>query len=310
MPGVRTFPLWGTTGHLLVTDARRLETAWRAVEAEITAMGAACDRFRDDSELSRLNSADGVPVRVSTLFATTLRHALDVAAATGGLVDPTVGGALISVGYDRDFAEIRMSAGGPRTEPRPVAGWPVVELTGQVVRMPRGVTLDLGATAKAYAADRAAARAAADTRCGVLVGLGGDIAVSGPGPDDGWRVRVSDDHRAGPDDPGQSVRIDDGGLATSSLTVRRWRRGGRWLHHIMDPATGAPAGVYWRTASVAAATCLAANAASTAAMVRGAGADGWLAGRGLPARLVRLDGTIVAVADWPDDPATPQGVLV
>jgi len=305
MTGVRAFPLWGTTGRLLVTDARHLEVAWQAVEAEVTAMGAACDRFRRDSELSRLNAAGGHPVEVSALFTTTLRHALDVAMATGGLVDPTVGGALISAGYDRDFAEVRTSKGVVRTAPRPVAGWPVVELTGRTVRVPRGVTLDLGATAKAYAADRAAARAAADTGCGVLVGLGGDIAVSGPAPDDGWRVRVSDDHRAGPDDPGQSIRIDDGGLATSSLTVRRWRRGGRWLHHIMDPATGAPAGTHWRTVSVAAATCLAANAASTAAMVRGIGADDWLAGRGLPARLVRLDGTVITVAGWPAAQGSP-----
>src|SRR5690349_3138852 len=109
MTGVRTFPLWGTTGRLLVTDARHLEVAWQAVEAEVTAMGAACDRFRRDSELSRLNAAGGHPVEVSALFTTTLRHALDVAMATGGLVDPTVGGALISAGYDRDFAEVRTS---------------------------------------------------------------------------------------------------------------------------------------------------------------------------------------------------------
>jgi FAD:protein FMN transferase len=299
MTGVRDFPLWGTTGRLLVTDACRLEAAWAAVEAEVAAMGAACDRFRDDSELSRINAAKGAPVRVSALFAATLRLALDVAVATGGLVDPTVGGALISAGYDRDFAAVRAGGGGPRTAPRPVAGWPVVRLTDRVVRIPRGVTLDLGATAKAYAADRAATRAAAETGCGVLVGFGGDIAVRGPAPEGGWRVRVCDDHRAGPDDPGQTISIDGGGLATSSVTVRRWRQGGHRLHHIMDPATGLPARAYWRTASVAASTCLAANAASTAAMVQGAGAAGRLVEGGLPGRLVHLDGTVVAVAGWP-----------
>jgi thiamine biosynthesis lipoprotein len=166
--------------------------------------------------------------------------------------------------------------------------------------------LDLGATAKAFAADRAASRAASATGCGVLVGLGGDIAVSGPVRPGGWRIRVSDDHRAGPSEPGQAVTITEGGLATSSSTVRRWRRGGRWLHHIMDPATGAPAGSHWRTVSVAAASCLDANAAATAAMVKGRGADDWLADRALPARLVRLDGTVVTVAGWPSD--EPPGV--
>jgi thiamine biosynthesis lipoprotein len=117
---------------------------------------------------------------------------------------------------------------------------------------------------------------------------------------------VAEDHRAGPGDPGQDVAIAEGGLATSSITVRRWRRGGRWLHHIIDPATGAPAGSCWRAVSVAAATCVDANAAATAALVKGQGADVWLARHDLPARLVRLDGTQVAVAGWPV--AQPAGM--
>lgn len=300
-----SFPVWGTTARLLVTDARRMSVARRALDVEITAMGAACDRFRPESEVSLVNTAEGRAVKVSALFAETLGHALDVARATGGLVDPTVGGALIAAGYDRDLAEVRSHVRAPCAVPRPVAGWPVVELRDQVVRVPRGVTLDLGATAKSFAADRAATRAASVAGCGVLVGLGGDIAVSGPAPSGGWQIRVTDDHRAGPEDPGQTVAIDDGGLATSSLTVRRWQRGGRWLHHIIDPATGAPAGTHWRTVSVAAGSCLAANAASTAAMVMGRGADDWLADQALPARLTSLDGTVVTVAGWPSWAGAP-----
>ncbi len=307
MEAARSFPVWGMTGRLLVTDARRMEVAWSAVEAEIAAMGAACDRFRAGSELSRVNAAQGNAVRVSAMFAETLGHALDVAEATGGAVDPTVGGALIAAGYDRDLDAVRSRSGGRYATPRPAAGWPVVELRGEVVRVPRGVRLDLGATAKALAADRAASRAASAAGCGVLVGLGGDIAVSGPAPSDGWRVRVCDDHRAGPGEPGQIVTITDGGLATSSLTVRRWRRGDRVLHHIIDPATGAPAGAHWRTVSVAAASCLDANAASTAAMVKGRAAAGWLADRALPSRLVRLDGAALTVAGWPSAHAVSPG---
>jgi thiamine biosynthesis lipoprotein len=305
MEATASFPVWGTTARLAVTDARRMSVARQVLDAEIAAMGAACDRFRPESEISRVNAAEGRSVEVSALFADTLGHALDVARATGGRVDPTVGGALLAAGYDRDLAEVRTHVRAPYAVPRPVAGWPVVELRDQVVRVPRGVTLDLGATAKSFAADRAATRAASATGCGVLVGLGGDVAVSGPAPSGGWRIRVTDDHRAGPGDPGQTVAIGDGGLATSSLTVRRWRRGGRWLHHIIDPATGAPAGTHWRTVSVAAGSCLAANAASTAAMVTGRGADGWLADRGLPARLTRLDGTVVTVAGWPSWAGAP-----
>jgi thiamine biosynthesis lipoprotein len=306
MEAVVSFPVWGTTAYLLVTDPQRMAAARRALDAEIIAMGDACDRFRPDSELSRVNAADGGPVRVSTLFAETLAQAIQVAEATGGAVDPTVGSALIAAGYDRDLAEVLRREPAERDASRPVAGWPVVELNGRVVRVPRGVTLDLGATAKAFAADRAASRAASEAGCGVLVSLGGDVAVSGPSPAGGWRVRVAEDHRAGPGDPGQDVAIAEGGLATSSITVRRWRRGGRWLHHIIDPATGAPAGSCWRAVSVAAATCVDANAAATAALVKGQGADVWLARHDLPARLVRLDGTQVAVAGWPV--AQPAGM--
>jgi thiamine biosynthesis lipoprotein len=299
MEAAVSFPVWGTTAGLLVTDPRRLGRARQELAAEIIAMGDACDRFRPDSELSRLNARPGRPFTVSPLFAETLGHALRVAAATDGAVDPTVGGALIAAGYDRDLAEVQRGRTAVSITIRPVAGWRTVRLDDDVIRTRAGVVLDLGATAKAHAADRAAARAAAATGCGVLVGLGGDIAVSGPPPAGGWRVRVTDDHRAGPADPGQDVTIMAGGLATSSVTVRRWQRGDRLLHHIIDPANGTPASSCWRTVSVTAASCVDANAAATAAIVKGRGADAWLAGRRLPARLVDVDGSVVTVAGWP-----------
>lgn len=304
MTGALSFPIWGTTARLLVTDPERMGAARAALAVELAAMGAACDRFRTDSELSRLNAAAGRPAEVSALFAQTLRRALEVAEATDGAVDPTVGAALVAVGYDRDLAEVRRGGPALRLVRRPIAGWRTVRFDGRVVRLPRGVLLDLGATAKALAADRAAARASEETGCGVLVGLGGDIAVSGPPPDGGWRIRVADDHRDDGSDPsGQGVVITTGGLATSSVTVRHWQRGDRRLHHIIDPATGLPAASFWRTASVAAATCVDANAAATAALVKSREASAWLAGLRLPARLVRLDGRAFAVAGWPEDTA-------
>jgi thiamine biosynthesis lipoprotein len=136
----------------------------------------------------------------------------------------------------------------------------------------------------------------------VLVSLGGDIAVAGPSPGDGWQVRVTDDHAAGPEAPGQTVSILSGGLATSSTTVRTWDAGGRRLHHIIDPATGAPARSCWRTVSVAAGSCVDANTASTAAIIRSEAAASWLDDAGLPARLVREDGTATTTAGWPAGP--------
>jgi thiamine biosynthesis lipoprotein len=168
------------------------------------------------------------------------------------------------------------------------------------VVLPRGVALDLGATAKALSADRIATRAAATTGTGVLVSLGGDVRVAGPTPDDGWRIAVGDDHERALVDPDLVVSIAAGGLATSSTARRTWRRAGRTVHHIVDPRTGdVPAG-RWRTVSVAAATCVDANTASTAAVVLGDAAPGWLTDRRLPARLVDLDGAVITTAGWPE----------
>ncbi len=135
----------------------------------------------------------------------------------------------------------------------------------------------------------------------MLVNLGGDLATAGPAPDDGWRVRVTDDHRSGPEAPGQWITIAGGALATSSTAVRRWRNDeGETVHHLLDPATGRPASAGWRTVSVAAATCLDANIATTAAIVRGDRAPDWLRSLALPARLVSDQGLALHVAGWPE----------
>jgi FAD:protein FMN transferase len=290
----------GTSVGVLVFGAAH-DGARAAVEAEVRAIDAACSRFRDDSEVAAVNASAGHPVRVSRLLVEALEVALRAARLTDGLVDPTVGGALVVAGYDRDFDGVRGSR-VRRLRAGRVAGWHVVELdpAAGTVRVPDGVRLDLGATAKALAADRAAtrARAAADA-AGVLVNLGGDIATAGDPPAGGWPVRLADSHRAGPDAPGQVVTIACGGLSTSSTTVRRWRRRGGIAHHIVDPRSGAPAAEHWRTVSVAAATCLDANIASTAAIVLGPAAVEWLQRRGLPARLVSAAGVECFTAGWP-----------
>jgi len=164
------------------------------------------------------------------------------------------------------------------------------------------VRLDFGATAKALAADRAAERAAATAGCGVMVSLGGDLAVAGEPPRADWKVSIADDHRATVA-PDETIAIVSGGVATSSTMVRRWARGGAVVHHVIDPRTGLPAAEVWRTVSVAAATCVAANIASTLSIVRGEDAPAWLEFHGLPARLVRAGGRVVRVAGWPEPEA-------
>jgi FAD:protein FMN transferase len=192
-----------------------------------------------------------------------------------------------------------------RLPPAPAAGWHRVKLDQdrRQVTVPAGVMLDLGATAKALAADRAAEAIGDAAGCGVLINLGGDIAVTGDPPAGGWRVGIADDvgfdTRMDDIEPGQVVMIRDGGLATSSVSARSWRREGVVLHHIVVPATGQPADSCWRTVSVAAASCVGANIASTASIIRGEQAVRWLDGLRLPARLVRHDGSTVTVGDWP-----------
>ena len=234
-----------------------------------------------------------------------LFRSLTAADQSGGLVDPTVGPALAAIGYDRDFAAIPADDPAP-IRPVPAAGWRAVTVDDALgaVTLPAGVALDLGATAKAWAADLAASALAGAFGCAVLVNLGGDLAIGGTTPD-GWRVRVTEHHRAGRELPGQVVTVRSGGLATSSRTVRAWRRAGRPVHHLIDPRTGLPAEPTWRCVSVAAVDCVGANTAATAAMILGPAAPGWLADRGLPARLVAADGTVHTVAGWP---AQQEGV--
>jgi FAD:protein FMN transferase len=294
------FPVFGTTGTLAVTAAAALQRARSLIDAQLAQIDLACSRFRDDSELSRVNAASGAPVTVSELFAEALGVALRGARLTGGDVDPTCGRALIELGYDRDFDEIN-PASIRIPAPTPVPGWRRIRFdpARRVVQLPPGILLDVGATAKAWASDLCAGLVAGRLGCGVLVSLGGDVAVAGPAPDGGWRIRVTDDHAAPADLPGETVAIAAGGLATSSVMVRTWPVDGRPVHHIVDPATGASASSCWRTVSVAAATCVDANIASTAAIIRAEAAPGWLESLGLPARLVHTDGSITRVAGWP-----------
>ncbi|HEY3907787.1 MAG TPA: FAD:protein FMN transferase [Streptosporangiaceae bacterium] len=299
-----TFKVFGTSAVLLVTDPAAENPARAMADAELAAVDLACSRFRSDSELFRVNALRGSIVRVSELFAELIAEALRAAELTDGAVDPTVGQALVAAGYDRDFDELagRAAPAGPG-DTAPAPGWRNVRLdpVTRHVRLDHGAQLDLGSTAKAWSADRCATRIAADLDVGVLVSLGGDIAVAGPPPSEGWQVKVTDNHAAADDAAGQTVTIRSGGLATSSTTVRQWQAGQRQLHHIIDPATGAPASSPWRTVSVAAATCADANIASTASIIKGSAAIDWLAASELPARLVAHDGAVTLTAGWPTD---------
>jgi FAD:protein FMN transferase len=301
------------TSAVVVTEEHVLDIATEAVAVEVAIVDAACSRFRADSDLTAVNEGAGGPVKVSATLLDAVDVAMGAAASTDGLVDPTIGRILRVLGYDRDFELVERQGPPLRAVVTSMPGWRAVRVdrVRNTITVPAGVELDLGATAKAWCADRAAAAAAARCQTGVLVSLGGDIAVAGPSLG-GWVVRLADEHDAPTDGPGPTVIIDEGGLATSSIVRRRWERGGEELHHLIDPRTGRPAAAIWRTVSVAAATCAGANTASTAAVLLGDSAPTWLAEHGLPARLVRRSGEVVTVGGWPteDDVRGPGDLAV
>ena len=227
---------------------------------------------------------------------------MDAAAQTDGLVDPTLGHSLEAVGYDRDIALIPTASADPAGIPLParVGAWREILLDPEgAVRVPRGCALDLGATAKAWAADLIAHSIAAESDSTVVISLGGDLAVAGP---DGWPVAISETI----DDLGdpEIVHLPYGGLATSSTAARRWIRGGVIRHHLLNPLTGEPTRGPWRTVSATGASCVAANTASTAAIVLGDRAVGWLTARNIPARLVDSQAMVVRTCGWPEPEET------
>jgi FAD:protein FMN transferase len=293
----------GGLARLVVTRPDGLEAAWQAVEATLRGVDLAYSRFRPDSELSRVNANPGMTHEVSPLLAAAIAVALRAARQTDGAVDPTLGGAMRSAGYDVTFADVPPRGPALNLVARPVARWRLVRFDERerTVQLPAGVELDLGATGKGLAADLAAAAAlaAAGPGAGVLVSLGGDIATAGEAPGGSWVVQVGEDSRAPISRGEETVSIRSGAIATSSTTVRRWLRGEAVLHHILDPRTGLPASGPWRTASIVARTCAEANLAATAAIVKGDGAVAWLQATGVPARLVGTDGDITRVGGWP-----------
>lgn len=310
--GAARWQALGTYAQLVVSPARQLPAAQARAQELLADVDRTCSRFRPDSDLARANQAAGRRIRVHPLLARAVQVALDAAARTDGIVDPTLGRSLVALGYDRDLAELAdpeeqadLEKGtGPSAVPAPPVpqAWRLVEVDPEgALLVPAGVALDLGATGKAFAADLVAAElAGAGTAC--VVSLGGDVSIGRPDGDadadagHDWSVEVAE--RPG-DEVAETVVLDRGGLATSTTVHRRWTHQGSVVHHVLDPRTGRPATTAWRTASVAAASCVEANTASTAALVLGSAAAGWLTAMELPSRLVGQDGDVVYLAGWP-----------
>ena len=250
-----------------------------AIRRLFAAREATFSRFRPESELSAVNAAAGRPTVVSAAFARMLERSLALAAETDGLVDPTVGAALIALGYTRDLSELGDDP-APAGASRPAPGWRRVELCGRLLRIPAGSALDLNGVVKSATVDDAAALLDGDG----FVSAGGDLAVRGP-----TVVALPG---------GGAVSVVQGGIATSGSTKRRWRRAGETHHHLVDPATGRSAETPWEAVTASGATCVAADVAARAAFLTGAAGPDWLDRRGIPGHFVAAGGTATVNRSW------------
>ncbi|MBL8622102.1 MAG: FAD:protein FMN transferase [Myxococcales bacterium] len=258
-----------------------------AAAAEVGALFATAEarfsRFRPDSELAQLNCATG-PFAASPAMMAALARARAYVELTGGRFDPAVGGAMIAAGYDRGFAPgaLDRATAAAAAPPARFADVTLDLERGLVVRPPH-VQLDLGGMIKGATVDLAARHlpeiAALDA--------GGDAALRGAGPEgDGWYVDVED-----PADPSRVVVtlvVRDRAVATSAANRRRWRRGDAWAHHLIDPATGAPAATDLAQVTIVAHRAERAEILAKAVFIAGA-----RAGRALLANLPTIGAVLV-----------------
>ena len=259
-------------GGALPVDAQAIERLFAERDGTFS-------RFRPESELSRVNASTAEVVAVSPAFAEMVAIALRAAASTGGLVDPTLGEAIEAAGYDRDFGRLGPSASPPR--PAVPGRWRAVRASECALSRPIGVRLDLNGVVKSKTVDDALELISGDG----FVSAGGDIAARGA-----LEVALPG---------GDAVRLVTGGLATSGSAKRRWRRGGAWHHHLIDPGTGAPARSPWLEVTASAATCLQADVAAKAAFLLGHAGLAFLDERGLAGRFLGQFGEIVCTRRWP-----------
>ncbi len=267
------FTSMGTTVELLVeTDDG--SGAFAAVESEFERLEQVMSRFRPDSELSRLN--DQGELEASPDLAEVVSLALEARERTAGRFDPTVHDAIVAAGYDRTFAELPADADDVPAQTACGGG---IEVDGRRIRLEPGFRLDLGGIGKGFAAERAAELLALTGPC--LVSAGGDIALRGVPEEGFWPVAVED---------GPTLALSEGGLATSGSDRRRWRRGGRERHHLIDPVTGAPA-----ESDLLRVTAVGADAIDAEVLAKSLFLGGRAAAEsaGVPAVLVTVDGETV-----------------
>ena len=275
----------GSVVQLVVGDAPPGVVDWAFDEIE--RLEQSWSRFRDTSDLSILNASPGRDIEVSPRLWSALTRCDELWRATYGAFDPTILEALEEWGYDRSFETVR-AGNADRSAPSRarVPGWSLVRLDteARTVRLTGGVRIDLGGIGKGLAADLIAMGLVDRGAASACVALGGDVRVAGQSPtDSGWSVPVED---AALGVQSFTTDVKEGALAMSTTLIRRWRRGGVEVHHIIDPAEGRPAHSGLVAAVVSAPQAWWAEGLAKAAIVEGryageallrrCGVEGWL----------------------------------
>jgi thiamine biosynthesis lipoprotein len=288
------FSTWGVSGTLAVENEKYSELAEETLWRWVAIGDHTVNRFVETSELCAINADPWATHEVSTSFIEFFDAAQESFNESEGLCTPTVLDALEAWGYDADFDAVRLAGRATPLTLSPAPALSALTLHRDSRQLsPNGVRLDFGASAKALVADQVAREVGRHTP--VLVELGGDVAVGGAVRP--WSVGVAEDA----EHVGAPIGITSGGVATSSTLVRAWSSGTGRAHHIIDPRTGAPVDSPWRTVSVAANSCLTANAYSTASLLWGEEALYYVTQAGWAARFVDHDGRVLCVGGWPQE---------
>ncbi len=292
------FQAMGCTFTVVVdSDSPTATAALRWARKRFTRLEDKLSRFRPHSDLNALNRRAGQgSTRIGHTLWQALQHAIRLAELSNGLVTPTVGAALIAAGYDRDFQSLQPSESTDARIPThsPVPDWRqiVCDARRRKVALPANMQLDLGGSAKGWAAAHLAQQLG--RRFPTLVDAGGDIAISGPRRNGApWPVAVADPRAS--DEDLELLMVRRGGIATSGVDYRRWQRHGSWQHHLIDPRTGAPAETNLLAVTVIAPTLALAELAAKVVLLVGE-EEGlrWLAARpALAALLVNQSGAVL-----------------
>jgi thiamine biosynthesis lipoprotein len=237
----RQFTAMGSTAELVIVGSTSAELSDWAI-ARVEQLEALWSRFRPESELNRIcRFAGGGPVTASAETLDVIGHAVALWYVTDGRFDPTIRKALEACGYDRTFRRVAPNGpAAPTTRSAPGCDGVRIDREHGTVELPAGIQLDLGGIGKGFAADLVATGLVERGAVGACVALGGDVRVAGDAAAGAaWLVPIED-----PRDESRMMctrALVDQAVVTSTTRFRRWRRGDTLMHHLIDPATGAPA---------------------------------------------------------------------